>query len=266
VTTYTPRTWADAELAKIGAPVTPNTEQTLVDWEAAEGGAGPEWGIPGNITDYNPINISLTSGAQGYGYDPGTGAYYPGARPTPGNNPPIAAFSDWQTGIDATAARLEEPFAAQILADLKSNAPEASTSSAVAGSGWGTGNFAGLNAKGTASGSGPAGSSSAAASSAAGTATPAANATLTNFNANPFDLFGIPQTIVGGAANSAAGAVWSLVGPFIVKAMLVTAGLAVVIVGLKVTAGEGERDVARDAGPELKRAGEAAAPAAEAAA
>jgi len=61
--------------------------QTLVDWATAEGGAGPQWGVADNETDYNPINVSETTGPQGYGYDPGTGKYYAGASPTPGNNP-----------------------------------------------------------------------------------------------------------------------------------------------------------------------------------
>lgn len=225
----TPRTWADAELADIGAPITQNTEQTLVDWEAAEGGAGPEWGIANNVTDFNPINVTLTTGKQGYGYDPGTGEYFPGARPTPGNTPPVAAFSDWATGLRATAARLKQPFAAPILADLIGNAPESKTAADVGASGWGTGDFAGTHAPGTAAGSGP------------------ATATEASFNANPFDLFGIPQT-VGGAA---ASGLWSAVGPFIVKAMLVTAGLGLVILGVAKTtdAGEKIKSAANDAGP-----------------
>lgn len=247
--TYTPRTWADAELADIGAPVTANTEQTLVDWAAAEGGAGPEWGIPNNVTDYNPINISLTSGAKGYGYDPGTGQFWPGAHPTPGNTPPIAAFSDWTTGLEATAARLEEPFAGSILADLRSNAPEAVTASAVARSGWGTGDFAGIHAPGTASGSGPTSSSSPGAA--------ATNAQLAGLNANPFDLFGIPQTIAG----TAASALWSEVGPFIVKALLAITGLGVIVLGVAKTTDAGQK--VKEEAPRIK---EAAAAAPEAAA
>jgi hypothetical protein len=217
---YTPRTWADALLGEIGAPVDQTNEQTIVDWEAAEGGAGPQWAPSSdNVTDFNPLNVSLTSGAQGYGYDPGTGEFFPGAKPTPGNNPPIAAFSDWSTGLEATAARLKEPFASGILDDLISSAPESSTASAVGASGWGTGDFANRNAPGTASGSGPAGS-------------PSASATDASFNANPFDLFGIPQTIGGDVASS----IWSEVGPFIAKTLLVIGGLGLIGLGLyKVT-------------------------------
>ena len=230
VAAYTPRSWADALLEQIGAPVTAGTEQTLVDWEASEGGAGPEWGIPHNVTNFNPLNVSLTSGAQGYGYDPGTGEFFPGASPTPGNNPPIASFSDWGTGLKATAARLEEPFARGILSDLRANASESATAGAVGASGWGTGDFATRNAPGTASGSGPAGS---AAGSSGGP-----SAQLTALNANPLDLFGIPQT--------AASDIWGAVGPFLAKSVLVVGGIALVVLGLyKATdAGKAIRDAA----------------------
>lgn len=154
---YSPRTWADALLGLLGAPVTPNTEQTIVDWWAAEGGAGPEWGVSGNVTNYNPLNVSLTSGPQGYGYDPGTGQFYPGSSPTSGNSPPIASFADWMTGLQATANRLEEPFASQILSGLKSNAPEGAIAGAVGASGWGTGDFASSHTGGNQQASGPQG-------------------------------------------------------------------------------------------------------------
>jgi hypothetical protein len=131
--------WAVALLTLIGAPVTQNNITNLVAWQNAEGGAGPQFGIPGNITNFNPINVSLTTGPNGYGYDPGTGAYYPGASPTPGNNPPIASFSDWATGLKATADRLQEPFASPILAALKGNASQATLSQAIGSTGWGTG-------------------------------------------------------------------------------------------------------------------------------
>lgn len=217
-TTYTQRSWADALLGDLGAPDTPTNEQTIVDWEAAEGGAGPQWAPSSdNITSFNPLNISLTTGAKGYGYDPGTGEYFGGASPTPGNDPPIAAFSDWSTGLSATAARLEEPFAGGILSALKGGASESQIASAVGSSGWGTGDFANRNAPGTASASGAAGS---------------ATATEASLNANPFDLFGIPQTIGGDVASS----IWSEIGPFIAKSLLVVAGLGLIGLGLyKVT-------------------------------
>jgi hypothetical protein len=243
---YTPRTWADAELADLGAPVTPANEQFFVDWAAAEGGAGPQWGIANNSTSYNPINISLTSGPQGYGYDPGTGKFWPGASPTPGNSPPIAAFSDWTTGLEATAARLEEPFASSILSGLRSGtATEDQLAAAVGSSGWGTGAFGVRGAPGTASGSGPQGTATATLTGA--------NAQQATLNANPFDLFGIPQTFLGGAAS----AIWADVGPFLAKSFLVIGGLTLVVLGLYKAA---------DIGPKVKQSAQEAAPLAAAAA
>jgi hypothetical protein len=63
---------------------------------------------------------------------------------------------------------------------------------------------------------------------AAGGGAISAGATLTSINPNPLDLFGIPQTITG----DAAAAVWSEVGPFLVKAILVIAGLTVMVIGI----------------------------------
>ena len=140
--------WAQALLAQIGAPQTPNNIKTVSQWWTSEGGAGPQFGVKNNIADYNPLNVTLTTGPKGYGYDPGTHAYYPGAQPTPGNNPPVAAFSDWSSGLDATAARLQQPFASKILADLKANAPASQVGADVAASGCGSGNFAGDSSTG----------------------------------------------------------------------------------------------------------------------
>ena len=196
--------WAHALEADLGVPQGGNNDTTLVGWEQAEGGAGPQFGVAGNVTDYNPIDVSLTTGPQGYGYDPGTGKFYAGASPTPGNNPPIAAFSDWTTGLQATADRLQEPFAATILGDLRSNAPTSTTAAAVAASGWGTPDFAGV------------GGSGAPASGSSGTAT------TQSLNLNPLDLFGIPGTV--GSATASA------VLPFLAKALLVLAGIGILIV------------------------------------
>jgi len=64
---------------------------------------------------------------------------------------------------------------------------------------------------------------------APGTVGTGAAATLTGFNLNPFDLFGIPQT--------AASSLWSLVGPFLVKAILVLFGMGIMLIGFKGLAG-----------------------------
>jgi hypothetical protein len=85
--------------------------------------------------------------------------------------------------------------------------------------------------------------------------TPGAGATLASANAqqaglnfNPFDLFGIPQ--------SAASAVWSSVGPFLAKAMLVVAGLGIIGIGLYKTtdAGGKARQAAQEVPPEAAAA------------
>lgn len=143
------QTWATNLLTLIGAPATQQNVTTVVAWETAEGGAGPQFGVPNNVANYNPLNVTLTYGQQGYGYDPGTGVFYAGASPTPGNQPPVASFSDWNTGLAATAARLQEPFASNILSALKSNASEAQVAQAVSQSGWGTGDFAGSGTNAT---------------------------------------------------------------------------------------------------------------------
>ncbi len=143
-------TWAQALLALINAPATQQNINTIVAWETAEGGAGPQFGVKNNIANYNPLNVTLTTGPLGYGYDPGTGTYYQGATPTPGNTPPVASLTSWVEGLDVTAARLKQPFAAGILQALQSNESEAQVAQAVGASGWGTGDFASVTAKDTA--------------------------------------------------------------------------------------------------------------------
>jgi hypothetical protein len=221
----TPVSWAEALLADIGAPVNANTVSTITGWEQAEGGAGPQFGVAGNITNFNPINVSLESKNGVYGYDPGTGVLYPGAQPTPGNNPPIASFTSWSQGLAATAARLEEPFAHSILADLQGNAPESATAAAVASSGWGTGDFG----PGPSSGGGttPATSSATPSTPATSVTTPAA--TLTG----AFGIPGLPSwldpstdigTILQGAEN---------IGLIFLGVIMVIVGLVVLAISAK---------------------------------
>lgn len=73
---------------------------------------------------------------------------------------------------------------------------------------------------------------------------PASNSS-SGLNANPLDLFGIPQTIGGDAAS----AVWSDVGPFLVKAILVIAGLGIVMLAAYKAASPGAKRAAQDAAP-----------------
>ena len=83
---------------------------------------------------------------------------------------------------------------------------------------------------------------------AVGGASTGAGATDASLNANPFDLFGIPQTIGGAAASG----IWSEVGPFIVKGMLVVAGLGVIVLGLSKLTDAPEK--IKQAAPELAAA------------
>lgn len=238
----TPVSWAEALLTDLGVPVTPTNISTITGWAGAEGGAGPQFGIPNNITNFNPLNVSLESRNGVYGYDPGTGVLYAGAQPTPGNNPPIASFTSWAQGLAATAARLEQPFAHSILADLQANASESTTAAAVAASHWGTGNF----------GPGPSGGGGADPGSATGAAgTPSSAATTPNATqAGAFGIPGLPSwldpstdigTLLRGAEN---------IG-------LIFLGVIMVIVGLVV--------LALSAKPDNKDVQESEAPAAAAA-
>lgn len=211
-TMLTPDQWA----VDVLTPLVPGAQLShdvpeLVDWARTEGGAGPQWGIPNNLAANNPLNLA--------GNPTGN---FPGS-PTPGNNPPVMAYGSWDEGIAATIERLQEPFASRILSDLQSGAPETQLSADVAASGWGTSNWD------------PGGAAST--SSASATTTSATATTTGGLNLNPFDLF--------------ASSLWSSVGPFLAKAMLVVAGLAVVVVGL-----------ARLAKPSAERAQASAGPAA----
>ncbi len=190
IASYTPLSFADALLSGIGAPVTPTNERTVEDWAAAEGGAGPQWGIPNNTDGFNPLNTTLPE---------------PGATST--NSAGVKSYTSWAQGLQATVATLLSPAYSSIVTDLRSNTAEAQVAADVGASSWGTPNW---DPGGTPSaGGGP------------------ATAQLASYNANPFDLFGIPQTIAGAAASS----VWKDVGPFLVKAVLVIFGLGLVGMG-----------------------------------
>jgi hypothetical protein len=251
----TPVSWAEALLADLGAPVTPNNIGTLTGWAGAEGGAGPQWGIPNNITNFNPLNVSLTSGPQGYGYDPGTGAYFPGSSPTPGNNPPIASFASWAQGLSATVDRLKEPFAAGILTDLQNNAPTGTTAQAVVASHWGTGLFS----AGPSTGGGISPGTSPAAPAPTPTASTAANATTTGLDLNPLNGFGIPSWLFGQAESAASSWVAPLLQG-VENAGLVFLGIILIVIGLVVLARRGEQGAQEHTAAEEERATGVAAP------
>jgi hypothetical protein len=161
-----------------------------------------EGGSTNNPDAYNPFNTTRNTDSAG---DPLGG--------TPTNSVGVLSFPSWQAGEDATAATLEQSNMGPILSDLQSSAAPATTEAAITSSPWGTKSIAGVSS------SGSAGSST--------------SATLTGLNLDPGDLFGIPSTV--------EDSVWSSVEPFIVEAILVIAGLGIIMLGL-FTATKGARD------------------------
>ncbi len=104
----------------------PQTVAALITWFAAEGGAGPQWGIADNVADYNPLNTTRV---------------WPGSTPTPGNVPPVQAYRSWQDGINATAATIDQPNMAPIADALRAFCDCTELAAAVAATDWGTGDF-----------------------------------------------------------------------------------------------------------------------------
>jgi len=229
-TSYTPPAWAEQVLMDVNAedpngpnvPIDANTVGDITHWMPAEEPVG-NW-----YDRDNPLNASL-----GTSSTDGTGSY-----------PSLTA------GAEYTAAMIDQSNMAGIRAALAADDPVALFSPAVVASPWASSHYGG-DPQHIAETS-PGGGAAPATAGAPGSALPAvdlsATATDTSFNANPFDLFGIPQTIGGAAASS----VWSDVGPFIVKAMLVTAGLGVMVLGLSKMTGAGEK--IKTAAPELATA------------
>ena len=169
--------WAEALLVLIGAPVTQNNIANIVSWESAEGGAGPQFGVSGNVTNYNPLNVAFPQA------DYSSPANVYGGSPTTGNgNVPVASFPDWGSGLAATAARIKQPFAGAILRSLQADAPIGQLSSAVAGSGWGTGNF---SAGGDAQATGGGGTVTLTGAQAGGTATQTSSTSSDNIAGVP---------------------------------------------------------------------------------
>ena len=107
------------------------TIAALVTWFRAEGGAGPQWGIPGNLDAYNPLNTTLKM---------------PGSIDEPGNNPPCQSYTSWEQGIQATVLTLQENWRGYsgIRNVLNTGGDCAALSAAVAASAWGTSGFAHL--------------------------------------------------------------------------------------------------------------------------
>jgi hypothetical protein len=104
------------------------TIAALVTWFRREGGAGPQWGITGNINNYNPLNTTLKMA---------------GSVDEPGNNPPTQSYVSWAQGIQATVLTLQENQRgyAAIVNVLNTGGTCRQLSAAVAASAWGTPNF-----------------------------------------------------------------------------------------------------------------------------
>ncbi len=243
-TAWTPTTWAeevitDANLEAPSAPAIPvdaNTVNDILHWMPAEEPAN-NW-----YDRNNPLNASLGTSASD-----GTGSY-----------PNLA------TGADETAKMIDQGNMAGIRNALASDAPVGTGfSQAVVASPWASSHYGGdpLHiAETVSSPSSPAAPASAgfvgqAPTSVSGSALDAltgsasgANATDVSLNKSPFDLFGIPQTIVGGVA----GTVWQEVGPFIIKGILVVTGLGIIVLGLAKMTDAGEK--IKSAAPELAEA------------
>ncbi len=219
-TAYTPATWAEQVLEDVNAedpngpnvPIDPNTVGDITHWMPAEEPIG-NW-----YDRDNPLNASL-----GTSSTDGTGSY-----------PSLTA------GAEYTAAMIDQTNMAGIRAALAADDPvSGGFSAAVVAAPWASSHYGGnpQAIAGTTPGGGPAPAAAGVPGSLPTVDLTAAGATDVSFNANPFDLFGIPQTIGGAAASS----IWSDVGPFIVKAMLVTAGLGVMVLGLSKMTGAGEK-------------------------
>lgn len=223
--------WAQDVEALGGYPA--SDTPALIAWGQAEGGSfnNPDYG--------NVLGTTLPE---------------PGSAPTNSAGVQNYAASGqsqaqaWAEGLAATISMFHQSNMKDINAALASGNP-AALPPALNADPWGTSGSSvasilgespqAIAAIGAAGGSGSGG----------GTGTLASDAQLAKLNANPFDLFGIPQTVGG----SVAGAVWSEVGPFLAKAFLVIGGIGLVVLGLY---------KATDAGPKIKAAANDAGPAA----
>jgi hypothetical protein len=203
-----PTQFAEAILEGLGAPLTANNEQTLVAWWEREGGAGPQFGVANNDDNYNPFNTTLAE---------------PGAVST--NSAGVKSYTSWDQGIAATLSTLEEPAYASIVADLRANAPEATTAAAVGKSPWGTPDFD------------PSGTTSVNGGSAS--APPSTSATLTSFPGGRLDPLNWPSEVLkdgGGAiASGGLGIISAITAPlthFLEDSTLVILGIVIFIVGV----------------------------------
>jgi hypothetical protein len=134
-----PTDWANAFLGRLGEPDTKTNVANVVGWEAAEGGAGPQFGIPDNDDNYNPINTTLAE---------------PGSEPT--NSAGVQSFTSWEEGLDATVSTIQSGSYGypDILDALSKSAPWSDFADAVSSSSWGT-HLSGTTPDGSSSGAEP---------------------------------------------------------------------------------------------------------------
>lgn len=134
--TVTRGSWARSLLASLEAPINEGNLQIIQGWEAAEGGAGPQFGVPKNIADYNPLNTTQKMPRLGN---------EAASTDTPGNSPPVQAYSSWSQGLKATVMTLTAGTYPSITAIVdmlnRGNATAAEAVKIINGSQWGTRNL-----------------------------------------------------------------------------------------------------------------------------
>jgi len=114
---YTPQTFAQAILTRLGYPVTRLNVSDIMSWENAEGG---NWG---NDAKYNPLNTT-----QGMA----------GSKSI--NSVGVQAYTSWQQGLNATLKTLQNGHYSTILEALAGGGSQ-DFGTIVANSPWGTSQF-----------------------------------------------------------------------------------------------------------------------------
>jgi hypothetical protein len=114
---YTPQTFAQAILTRLGYPVTKLNVSDIMSWEAAEGG---HWN---NDAKYNPLNTTQVM--------PGDSTI---------NSVGVKAYTSWSQGINATLKTLNNGRYGLILEALRNGGTQ-DFGTTVAGTSWGTSAF-----------------------------------------------------------------------------------------------------------------------------
>lgn len=119
----TPADWASAQLGSLGVQNSKQDVTDLVSWWQHEGGAGPQFGVPNNDDNYNPINATQPE---------------PGSVST--NASGVQSYTSWKEGLNAVTTTLEagDYGYPAVYNDLVTNAPYSKFASDVTASKWGT--------------------------------------------------------------------------------------------------------------------------------